>query len=417
MDGLFDDPWFTIAQQHVINTITKEEYGLYKAKRIRKIYESFEHMVLDNIEYYDRIIRTIVWLYENKFVVRGKMVDTIKKNAFKVPMTPTVFYYIILMPTDALVDEMYLAFPSLRDHIGSTFLELFKPMVRINAFKMNMTYCKGYYGTKNYAEQLELDKTPSKYLNKVLHFMSDDILAVTKQGLIKDMKNIVSMTKQMVDMYNLFEPMLDKKANEYCNIKPTKVMLFSPNSEYECIFEGGKVIRQSVRNWQKCFKFDKVCSDNLEAVYKWIDTSVPEYDCDLVLLMNAIAIKYERHAIAVRRSVNKKVWSRCKFKKCWSWWRLTEETFFGNDLIRTDHYHVSEQNIGKTLIRNGYYVVGKQEDYDWMLNIVQTDDLSKLLTIYQMWIDQMDNNRQSLLVQFRYNLDNILNRHLPYIYK
>lgn len=416
MEYLFDDDWFYVAKQHVINTITKEEYQMYKSGRIRRIYESFEHMVLDNIEYYDRIIRTIVWLYENKLVVKGKMVDSIKKSPFKIPMTPTVFYYIVLMPIDATIEELYLAFPSLKDNIGQTFVELFKPLSKINAFKMNIAFCKQMYKTKKYAEQLELDKTSSSYLNKIMTNINDDVVAVTKNGLTKSLQDIVVLNKQMVDMYNLIDSDLDKRNSEYCNVKPTKVMLFSRNAEYECTFTDGRIIRQSVRNWEQCFKFDKVCSKYLDSIYKWIDKSSPDYTSDLVQLMNLCVVKYMHKAIAIRKSQNTKVWSKCTFKKCWGWWLIREETFFEDICIKKQDYHVTEQNIGRTLVRNGYYVIGHVQDQEWLKNIAQSDDIEKLLSIYQLWLEQLDKNRQTLLIQYRYNRDCILNYLLPYIF-
>ena len=64
----FKDEWYYRAKNYVHNTITEQEYKLYKAGKIRKLYDSFEYLLLDNLKYYNRIIRTIIWLYENELI-------------------------------------------------------------------------------------------------------------------------------------------------------------------------------------------------------------------------------------------------------------------------------------------------------------------------------------------------------------
>ena len=65
---MFNDPYFERARRYVKNEITQEEVDLYSLGKIRKIYGSFEELLFDNLEYYSRIIRTVLWLYENTLV-------------------------------------------------------------------------------------------------------------------------------------------------------------------------------------------------------------------------------------------------------------------------------------------------------------------------------------------------------------
>ena len=104
---IFNDKWFDMCSKHVINTITEQEYKLYSEGKIRKVYESFEHLLVDNLEYYERIIPSLLILYENTFIIAGKFIDKIPKSSFKISMPPTPISYMCLMPLDATREEIF----------------------------------------------------------------------------------------------------------------------------------------------------------------------------------------------------------------------------------------------------------------------------------------------------------------------
>lgn len=411
----FKDEWYYRAKNYVHNTITEQEYKLYKAGKIRKLYDSFEYLLLDNLKYYNRIIRTIIWLYENELIDHGKSIDKINKNEFKVPMTPTVFYYIILLPIDATRDECLLAFPSIASYSGENFVELFKPISKINAFKFNMAYCKGMYECKTYLQTLERDITNTSFLSKITEDIDNESIPLTRAGMSKALEETMLTVERMANIYHKINRHL-KKRTQFVNIKPTRISIFDANSEHECKYENGKIVRQSVRNFRGCFEYDAIFSKYLKEIYQWAETSIDNYENELIQIMRAFVLKYRRKALAVRVSANQDLVSYIQFRKCWTRYKLIENTYFRGALIKTESYVVSADNVGKMLFKQGYFVIGKKDQQDELLEYATNLDTDNLIILYMDFVEMLNKSIDKLLVWMEANLKLEL-EHLEEIYR
>ena len=87
---LFNDLWYDSASQYVENTITEQELILYKTGKIRNLYESLGHCLIDNLQHYDRIVRTVILMFENKLIHNGSVIEgsPSRKKIWRQKITP-----------------------------------------------------------------------------------------------------------------------------------------------------------------------------------------------------------------------------------------------------------------------------------------------------------------------------------------
>lgn len=384
MTGIFNDHWFERARTHVLNQVTEEEITLFRLGKIRKVYESFEILLLDNLEYYERIIRTIIWLYENILIDNGKTIDRINKEPYQIPMTPTKFYYLILLNVDATLDEIHYAYPTVKYSEEDTFVTLFKKLRKVTAFSFNIVFMNGKRpNLKSYTELLKSDITSKEYLDKVLSNFSKSACFITESELLKDLTDALQLyTSQSELKFNILS---DAPEGTMCEINPNKIVLFNQTAEHVCEYIGGNLKQYSVRNFRECFTFSQIFASNLQPLYSWFLTAVKSYDNTIVELMTHFIKSNHRGLNFVRFSDDGILISTIKLKKRWNQYKAIEETRLNGVLIRTNSYYAKLENIGKLLYKKGYFIFG-YEDLKFMLS-TYSDILTSYNKLFGYWCE------------------------------
>ena len=396
-----------MCSKHVTNTITEQEYKLYSEGKIRKVYESFEHLLVDNLEYYERIIRSLLILYENTFIIAGKFIDKIPKSSFTIPMTPTHIYYMCLTPLDATREEILVGYPSLEKYEFNDLSGCFKQLCRINAFKINIQYCKDKFGAKSYADGLGLDVTNTGYIESVLGELGKDIAIIDKKQLAIALEHSMQTYSETIQMSQNIMAAIPK--DSLCNVKPNKIQLYSKVAEFECKYENGTVIRRALRNFRECFEFDKAIASNLKSVYRFFTECLGDYDNELVKFMNMFVEKNRRKAVAIRISPSQNLISVMNFRRCWANYRLIENTYIisendKNVLVKTESYIAKPQQIGNRLFKEGYFVVGLAENLESLTNTAMNLDFDSLISQYLEFVENHSMNIEIVKRLFQYNL-------------
>lgn len=403
---IFNDKWFDLCSKHVTNTITEQEYKLYSEGKIRKVYESFEHLLVDNLEYYERIIRSLLILYENTFVIAGKFIDKIPKSSFTIPMTPTHIYYMCLMPLDATRDEILVGYPSLEKYEFTDLTGCFKQLCRINAFKINLQYCKDKFGAKSYADGISQDITNTGYIESVLGDLSKDIAIIDKKQLALSLEHSIQTYSETVQMSENIMKAIPK--GSLCNVKPNKIQLFSKLAEFECKYENGTVIRRALRNFRECFEFDQAIASNLKSVYRFFSECLGDYDNELVKFMNMFVEKNKKRAVAIRISPSQNLISIMNFRRCWANYRLIENTYINDKtkkvLVKTESYIAKPQQIGNRLFKEGYFVVGLVDNLEGLIDAAINLDFDSLISQYLEFVENHSMNIEIFRNLFQYNL-------------
>lgn len=420
MDALnmFNDQYFYKAKKHVINTITKQEFELYKAGKIRKIYDSFEFMLLDNIKFYNRIIRTIILLYDNILIDHGKVVDYVEREAYKISMTPTKFYYLILCNIDSTRDEIIYAYDKLSNLNCSTFKEFFPYLIDITAFSFNLTLVKNLNkrnGLKTYSKLLESDITDEKFIKKVTNGFNRDSLYITPDSLENSLEESFQTICKMSEIYELLKDSI--KDTDIIDIQPTCITLINAKSEFECRFQDGVLKRSSNRNFNECYEFDYAISKNLKQIYSWALESIPNHDNSIVELIEYLVKKYRRKFKAIRPHVSANIFSTLRVVKKWNNFFLEEFVYYSDTystsnnriLLRTHSYSCKEYNIGKMIYKLGYFIFGL-EDYDMLDYKFKNFDIQQLKEYYMEFVYGSQTTIERELISMNDNLTNTIEK-------
>lgn len=410
----FDDQYYKRAKRFVINTITEEEYRLYKDGKLRKIYDSFEYLLLDNIQYYNRIIRTIILLYDNMIIDHGKVIDFANRGQYKRPMTPTKFYYLIMCNIDFSRDEIIFAYDTLKDYPGNSFKDLYKYLKDITAFNFNLSFTASLQNVKSYTKLLANDTTDEKYLDKITSNINNEAVYITSEDLEKSIEGTLATFENMCEVYELLK--LDITDSEtVIDVQPTKITVFNKESEMLCEFKDGILVRRSVRNFRGCFEWDAIISKYLSAIYSWVLKSV-DYENRLIDLIEYLVLNNRKRFKAIRQSPDKRIFATLEVKKSWNHYFLYEAIYVNGILVRKTRTSVKGDYVAKEIYKRGYWVFG-YEDFDMLQ--CKFGNLSDTTMLQQYYLDFVYNSQitiDKLLFEMQTNLLDTCT-HLDKIYR
>lgn len=416
--NMFNDQYFYKAKKHVINTITKEEFELFKSGKIRKVYDSFEFLLLDNLKFYNRIIRTIILLYDNILLDHGKVVDYLDRTPYKIPMTPTKFYYLILCNIDSSRDEIIYAYDKLSNLTCSTFKEFFPHLIDVTAFSFNLTLLKNLSkknGLKAYSKLLDSDITNEQFIKRITNNFNKDSLYITSDSMEKSLEESFQTFCKMNEIYELIKDSV--KETDIIDIQPTCITLINAKSEFECRFKDGVLKRTSNRNFNECYEFDYAISKNLKQIYAWALDSIENYDNDLIYLIEYLVKKYRKKFKAIRPQVSQNLFSTLRVVKKWNHFFLEESVYYTDTylnpnsriLLRTHTLSCKEYELGKTIYKLGYFIFGL-EDYDVLEFKFKDFEIQRLKEYYMDFVYNSQTTVERELILMNDNLSNTISK-------
>lgn len=279
---IFNDDYFITARtKYVKDGVTPQEFEMYSNKTIRKVYASFEQLIMDNIQYYDRIIRTVFFLFENRMVHEGRSYGHIEnpyvkmsRKLYKNKITPTELYYIAMLPPDFLFDEFTLAYPDVVHGVmRSKKLAPDKRAVMFaclhanhNRFKLLHELARTQTGSNtsdSYSSVLSKDLTSYKFLKTILPYQYQKAIQAALSGLADDSEEFKDTYTSYVNILNKFgknlpdqHTSLRSDALHFYDMKNKSWVYYSLSNEY---------------NLSSAFPFPETVINNYKNFRKWLD--------------------------------------------------------------------------------------------------------------------------------------------------
>lgn len=383
---IFNDRFFDRARRYVKNEITQEEVDLFTTGQIRKVYGSFEELLLDNIEYYSRILRTILWLYENTLVSNGKIIIKTDKTRYKIPMTATKFYYICMIQPDFNRSEIIYGYPQISYAQGNTFQELWPELLKVGSFVFNVTYSVEHSNTKSYQVAFENDVTNSDYLSKVV--VNSRFIYIDRAILSTDIASVVRMNETM--FYNF--DALKEHITDYTFVdsRPNGISYLGPGYSEELMFTPFGIRRDQTGSLEDTFPFDATLTSQLvylnirkNSIYQELDSIQ-----NLKLICSSMIQNYRRKFKAVRLHYDNLGYSVITIQKFWNNFRVIELCFRNNSLLYKRQFNIGKlHKVVKYIVENGYfiYTINQIED---SIKIAQLDDPEAILNHFTEYINR-----------------------------
>lgn len=258
---IFNDQYFTTAQEKFINNkVLPYEQNFAKRGQTRRIYKSLEHLLLDNIQYYNRIIRTLFVLFENRSIQDGKSLGHVEnpfkglsRALYKKKITPTQLYYIALLPPDFTHDEFTLGFPDVEHGIKhkkvltkQDRITMFTKLGTHNRFKLLYELARISTGSEpgdTYSSILERDKTPYKFLKTIIPYKYQKAINV---GFNEQNEESVAFGESYTTFLTMLDYFKETIPDQYVSIRRDSVQFHNfISSIHSCYVLGGNYVIMS----------------------------------------------------------------------------------------------------------------------------------------------------------------------------
>lgn len=409
--SFFNDPYFNRAKQYVINTITEEEILLYKDGHIRKIYSSFEELLLDNIQYYSRIIRTILWLYENVLIQDGERLYSEKKPRYKIPMTCTKFYYLIMLDNSSTQHEIHYGYPQLGKTRATTFQGLFKKLIEIGSFAFNVVYTTERYKTKSYQRAFNSDITDENYLYRITNF-TDDILFIETKNLKNDISSLIKISEKNEILYNEFSKFnKNKKLRNTLNVLPNRIHYKSINGEYKLDISSNTIKKYISSHHTELLEFDSFVNKNMKLLHKINTKRISYYLNNIRVLCVYMMNEYGSNFIAVKKHHGSDDYSVIRVKGAWKIFMIEEIKYnkLGEVIYEDRFYKGSTKKVSEYLFDYGYYLFGHKSQEQKILEMGNFDKPMDIMEHYEGFVNQRFMSSQYKLEILQYQTQKIVN--------
>ena len=383
---MFNDIFFERARRYVKNEITQEEVDLYTLGKIRKIYGSFEELLFDNLEYYSRIIRTILWLYENTLVSNGKIITKVEKINYKIPMTATKFYYICFCQATSTRDEIIYGFPQISSARGNTFAELWNDLLKVGSFVFNATFSLEHCETKSYQVALEHDVTDNEYLSKVV--VNSKFVYIDRMILGLDIQNVLQINENIIYNFNILSR--QQTSDTILDSRPNGLSYIGGGFSEEIKFLENSISREQIGDIEESLKFDIYLSKKMPDIYKNV-LNIREHRQkldNLKIICISMIQNYRRSFKAVRLCADNESYAFCVIKKFWNNFRIIECFVKKSSLVwKRSRTFGKIYKVANYLLDNGYfiYTIGQLED---CIKVARLDDPELILDHFTDYINR-----------------------------
>lgn len=406
---IFNDIFFERARKYVKNEITQEEVDLYSLGKIRKIYGSFEELLFDNLEYYSRIIRTILWLYENTLVNNGKIITKVEKTCYKIPMTATKFYYIILLQANFTRDEILYGYPQISYAKGQTFQDLWPELLKVGSFVFNVTFSLEHceQETKSYQIAFEQDTTSNDYLSKVV--VNSKFIYIDRMILSSDIHNIISINESVIYNWNMIYKF--QESNVIIDSRPNGISYIGPTFSEEIRFGEDSITREQKGDIRGSLQFDIFLSKKMPNIYENVMNikELRESLGNLKMICMSMIQNYRRSFKAIRLTPDGESYAFIVIKKFWNNFRVIECFFSGSRLVwRRSFVFGKLYKVANYLLQNGYfiYTIGQLED---VIRIAKLDDPEMILDHFSEYINRTFVDSSSRLEMMEQETQKVVN--------
>lgn len=386
---LFEDIDYLKVKSFVSSTVTKQEIEAYKSGKLREIYDTFESLLVCNLQYYDRIMSYCTMIFM-KYVRIGEEVvsNDLDKIVMKLEMTPTQIWCAALTSTTSTQWEIEYAWgrgltTKPIDESDKSILETsWQRIYRNNHnFGKFMEYSALRCNSTGFRQTFIKDKTSNRKLAQVCSKFTKTSTAISEQQLetiYKYHKEIETINEELYLILNkCLSDMFNGDKSQYAvyiftdefYINTSKFSLRTYRTKNR------RISKDYLANSHECFAAEEFLVPSIRTQIKWAKYEIPsEYDFDKDILKSLLFNMLEenfRNIIAIKRMNEFGILSKVRFRGVFGNVTIIEEFMFDGRLIKINQVTYSKKNAANYLIERGYVLFGNEEDvykYEGNLN-------------------------------------------------
>jgi hypothetical protein len=384
---LFEDIDYLKIKNFIDNEITEKELEAYKRGDLRELYNTFESMLMCNLEYYDRIMCycNIVFLHQVKLDDSIIINKHLEKLPIYLEATPTQIWCAALSSTQSTPWELqyawgFLKFPNFPDKspIEWVYPQLLKNPLFCRFIEYRALIC----GSSGFRETLFQDKTSNKKLSRITTKFTKSSMALSSEQLdnISEYIKLIDNNQSLlyISIYNAMLSMYHNNSDNFAIFIFPKEVYLNTTDFTMCIHKSdtGKISKDYIANTYQCFTAESGLNSSVRSQIAWANFELPiEFNFEQELLKTILltmlnsnyhqVICIKRHGIIQngKFSLSSKIYFTGIFANVY----INEEFIVDNRIIKTTQKALSKENAAQYVVNRGYYLFGTKGDIDDLL--------------------------------------------------
>ena len=379
---IFEDTNYLRVLHYIDNTITTQELKEYRNGNLRKVYANFEYMLMDNLEYYDRIMAFCTMYFHKYISIDGDNTQKhIPNHIISMNITPTKIWCATMLSTSSTKFEIEYGWDMKCVDLnnGNSWLQNnFHILKRNPMFDVFISYRAYINNTSGYRETFIADKTPDKRLYQICKKFTEQ-----SQVFSSDDIELLDEYTQHVDEYvkNLYDSLSDCMSVLYNNDKSAyaiyvfedEFMIHTTHFGMRVFKKNGQISKDYMSNSYECFVAEPYLKPSIRKQIQWCKYVMPfKYQRVIEILTKVLEklLETDFHNVVAVKRMNPKTntVSYVRFTGIFDRVYIYEKFMHDNKVVKEYKRCLSKTNAAKYIVERGYYIFGLKEDIDALLN-------------------------------------------------
>lgn len=388
---LFEDVNYLKVQHYVNNTITEQEKEAYADGRLRKLYMNFETMIMDNLEYYDRIISYCTMMFLDYICVdEVPSKKNIPAHTLSFDITPTKIWCAALCNTSSTQFELEYGWDIkcvLLNNNESLIRNNFHILKRNRLFSVFISYRALINNTSGYRETYLSDITPDNILYQVCkkYTQHSSVIGFDQMFELEDyidheeenVRKLHDSISQCMDV--LYENNKDIYAVFVFN---DEFYVHTHNFGMRVFKKDGSISKDYISNSYECFVAEPFMKPSIKKQIEWCKYTLPHRfihvrDILRTLLLRLLDEDFKNVVCIKRMHEETETTSYVTFTGIFENVYIKEKFFHKKEVVKEYTKCMSKENAAKYLTDKGYYIFGFREDVDRLLHDFETNPYQK----------------------------------------
>lgn len=389
---LFEDTDYVRIKPYINNQITDDEKEAYKSGQLRELYPTFEHLLMSNLQQYDRIMNFCTMIFLHYIRISDEIYqDNMKNIPLLFDITPTKLWCCALSSTQSTEWELKYAWNTgnqnfielpIKNSPKSILETSWKSLYKNIFFAKFMEFAAVRCMTTGFRETFNLDIIDNRKLSIICSKFTKTSSAISQQQLesIYDYINegeainnrlYISLNKCLLTMFcgDTSQFGIYVFRNEFF-IHTTKFSIKVYKNDK------GQISKDYLANSYQCFMAEEGLISSMNEQIEWAKYELPNsYDYDKLILQNLLQKMLEskdwRDIICVKRMNDYGILSVIKFTGQFDNVVAHEEFKRDNQTIREIKITFCKRNMAAYIINRGYYVFGLTDDVIKIMEITR----------------------------------------------
>lgn len=388
---LFEDIDYLKVKNYVNNTVTESELSAYKKGQLRKIYMNFETMIMDNIDYYNRIISYCTMIFCSYINVDGVASNkNIPKHVISFDITPTKIWCAAMTSTSSTMYELDYGWgvKTLDLHNNNSPLQNnFHILKKNKLFSVWISYRALISNTHGFRETFMCDLTDNSTLYRVCKkfIQKSPVLGFDDSSYIDHyIKTEDQNTDKLCDSISKCMDVLYNSNKDFYAVYVfnDEIYLHTHNFAMRVFKKDGSISKDYISNSYDCFVAEPYMKPSIKDQIRWCKYTMPTKFTQTVDVLNTILERILNQnfqdVVCVKKMGQENTLSVVTFSGIFNNVYIHEKFMHNNYVVKEYTKCMSKTNTARYIISKGYYIFGFRNDVELLIKDIENNPYKKI---------------------------------------